>query len=105
MTVTVALAEATSRLSPRRRTSISPARPDADSRLVNATLARVSAKITSFHWGALPRWIWLVIASTSNSSARPRTTTSAWRPTSSSTRARIRRARQAEKPRTLRTAT
>ena len=48
---------ATIRFSPPRLIDTSPARPDADSRLVNAITAIVSAKMKLDQVGALPRWI------------------------------------------------
>ena len=48
---------ATIRFKPARLIRTSPGRPEADSRLVNAIAATVSAKTRPDHVGALPRWI------------------------------------------------
>ena len=49
----------------------SPARPAADSRLVNATVEIVSANSVSFHVGDVPRSIDFVSASMSTTSSAP----------------------------------
>ena len=106
MTSTETVAEAISRFRPRRLTRTSPARPEADSRLVKATAETVSANSMSSQRGEVPMSIVAVSASMSTTRKAPSTITSSCSTTSASTSTEMRSiARLAFAPRMLRTAT
>ena len=92
---------ATSRRSALREARTSPARPDADSTLVNAIVVIVSAKIRPDQVGALPRWIEVLIVCTSKNCTRPSTITSSSSTSAPTTTTPMRSPRRALKPRTL----
>jgi hypothetical protein len=92
-------------LSPLRPTATSPARPDADSRPVNATVPTVSAKMKSFHVGVVPSSIDAVSRSMFSAATRPTTMMTSCSRMSALTSAAMRFQRVVEKPTMLRTAT
>ena len=73
--ITAAMEVSTTRRRPRRPTRISPARPDAASTPITATVAMPVAKIRSSQRGATPRSIDEVIAPGSQYWAKPITDT------------------------------
>ena len=79
----------------------SPERPEADSRLVNAITALVSAKTKFDQVGAVPRWIGSMSVLGLKNRIRPITTMNACRTRSPATRKPTRRARRWLKPRML----
>ena len=79
----------------------SPARPDADSRLVNEITATVIANSRCDHVGALPRWIGSSSVCGLKNSTRPSTTMKPCSARSPASRIPTRRARRPPKPRML----
>ena len=91
----------TKRFSAAPLTLTSPASPAADSRLVKATTATVSANTRSDQCGELPRWIGLSSVPGLKNSTSPSATTKPCKARSAITSSPMRRARRPPRPRTL----